>query len=156
MRKRNWILLIVSLVIILAFIFVLILSNKNKKLGFISDDSRQIALVQEIYKNLLDENIQEKINLTEDTSIYINFITYNHYVLSHESAIKDLLEDYITTEDSTKYTLSNEFNLKNLTLKVTLKRDDILDEKNYTYKLSTNKKENKIDYKLIDTEFIIE
>lgn len=156
MRKRNWILLIVSLVIIIAFIFVIILSNKNKNLGFISDDSRQIALVQEIYKLILDENLKNKINLTKDTSLYINFITYNHYVLSHESAINTLLESYTTDKDADKYTLSNEFNLKKQTLKVTLKRDDMLDEKNYMFKLKINKKENKIDYKLIDTEFVIE
>lgn len=156
MRKRNWILLIVSLVIIVAFIFVIILSNKNKNLGFISDDSRQIALVQEIYKLILDENLENKINLTKDTSLYINFITYNHYVLSHESAINTLLESYTTDKDADKYTLSNEFNLKKQTLKVTLQRDDMLDEKNYMFKLKINKKENKIDYKLIDTEFVIE
>ena len=156
MRKRNWILLIVSLVIIVAFIFVIILSNKNKNLGFISDDPRQIALVQEIYKLILDENLENKINLTKDTSLYINFITYNHYVLSHESAINTLLESYTTDKDADKYTLSNEFNLKKQTLKVTLKRDDMLDEKNYMFKLKINKKENKIDYKLIDTEFVIE
>ena len=156
MRKRNWVLLIVILVIIVAFIFVIVLSNKNNNLGFISDDSRQVALVQEIYKSILDENLENKINLTKDNSIYINFITYNHYVLSHESAINTLLETYTTDKDAEEYTISNEFNLKKLTLKVTLKRNDILDEKNYTYKLKINKKENKIDYKLIDTEFIIE
>lgn len=32
----------------------------------------------------------------------------------------------------------------------------MLDEKNYMFKLKINKKENKIDYKLIDTEFVIE
>ena len=66
MRKRNLILIIVSLIIIIAFVFVILLSNKNKKLGFISDEYRQITLVTNIYKEILDERLNEKILLNKD------------------------------------------------------------------------------------------
>lgn len=156
MRKRNLILIIVSLIIIIAFVFVILLSNKNKKLGFISDEYRQITLVTNIYKEILDERLNEKILLNKDTSIYINFITYTHYVISQENIINELLSNYTSEDAKTAYTLSNSFDLKKLTLTVTLKKDDSADCSIYTYKLKMNKKENKIDYKLINTEFIVE
>lgn len=156
MRKRNWILIIVSLIIVIAIIFVIILTNKNKRLKFMSDDSRQVELVKNIYTEILDEKATEKIVLNKDTSIFINFITYNHYVISQQNILDELFETYISDEAKATYTLSNSFNLSKLTLTVTLKRDDTTDTSIYTYKLIKNKKENKIDYKLIDTEFIIE
>ena len=78
MRKRNWILVIVTIVIIVALIFVITLSNKNKNLGFFSDDSRQVILVKELYENILNENLDTTSLLSKDTSLYINFITYKH------------------------------------------------------------------------------
>ena len=142
--------------IIIAFVFVILLSNKNKKLGFISDEYRQITLVTNIYKEILDERLNEKILLNKDTSVYINFITYTHYVISQENIINELLSNYTSEDAKTTYTLSNSFDLKKLTLTVTLKKDDSSDCSIYTYKLKMNKKENKIDYKLINTEFIVE
>lgn len=156
MRKRNWILLIISLIIIAAFIFVIILSNKNNKLKYFSDDLRQVTLVKEIYQQILDEKLNEKVILKEDTSIYINFITFNHYVISQENSINALLNNYISNDAKSTYTLDNKFDLKELTLTVTLKKEESLDTSIYTYKLSINKKENKINYKLLKTDHIIE
>ena len=156
MRKRNWILLIISLIIIAAFIFVIILSNKNNKLKYFSDDLRQVTLVKEIYQQILDEKLNEKVILKEDTSIYINFITFNHYVISQENSINALLDSYISNDAKSTYTLDNKFDLKELKLTVTLKKEESLDTSIYTYKLSINKKENKINYKLLKTDHIIE
>lgn len=158
MRRRNLVLIIISLVIIIALIFVIILSNKNRKLGFISDDSRQITLVKEIYSNILNEKFKDDYNvvLNKDTSIYINFITYNHYVISQENSINEVLLNYVSEDSENSYTLSNSFDLKKLTLTVKLEKENGVDDAIYTYKLSTNKKENKIEYKLIKTDFSVE
>ena len=128
MRKRNWILVIVTIVIIVALIFVITLSNKNKNLGFFSDDSRQVILVKELYENILNENLDTTSLLSKDTSLYINSITYKHYVIS------------------------NEFNLDNLTLSITLKKNDNSEKSTYKYKLKKDKKQNKISYKLLNVD----
>ena len=50
-------------------------------------------------------------------------------------------------ENSTNnYTLSNEFDLDKLKLTVSLKKNDSLDIRNYTYKLKIDKKNNTIKY----------
>lgn len=159
MKKGSLTLITLSIIILIIILFLVInLTNKNNILKFISDDSRQIALVQEIYKEILDENTQntKDIKINTDTSIYINFITYNHYVISHENAINNFLESYSLDNSQNSYTLSNDFDLKKLSLTVTLQNDNALDIKKYTYKLKPYKKENKIKYKLVKTDFTIE
>ena len=156
MRKRNLILIIVSLIIIIAFDFVILLSNKNKKLGFISDEYRQITLVTNIYKEILDERLNEKILLNKDTSVYINFITYTHYVISQENIINELLSNYTSEDAKTTYTLSNSFDLKKLTLTV----NGIYDKVYYMVHLNegeTIKSVEGAQYKKInDTYYLLE
>ena len=141
MRKRNWVLVIVTIVIIVALIFVITLSNKNKNLGFFSDDSRQVILVKELYENILNENLDTTSLLSKDTSLYINFITYKHYVISNENSINEVLSKYVSDNKTEGYTLSNEFNLDNLTLSVTLKKNDNSEKSTYKYKLKKDKKQ---------------
>jgi hypothetical protein len=130
------------------------LSNKNKTLGFISDDSRQVSVLKEIYEEILNESVTEDDCIIKDSSLNINFITYNHYVISQENIINSIFENYTIDNNKNNYTLSNSFNLKKLTLTVKLEKDDNVTARLYTYKLSMNKKENKINYKLIKTEYI--
>lgn len=155
MRKRNWGLIIATLILIIIILFLVVnLSNKNKKLGFISDDSRQIEFVQQAYRQVLDESLHEKIILDKDKSLYINFITYNHYLLSQENTLNSLFAEYSTEEAKEHYTLSNEFDLNKLTFTITLKKNDDIDAYIYTYKLDVDKKENKIKYKLLSARRI--
>lgn len=159
MKKGSLTLITISIVIVIMILFLVInLTHKNNILKFISDDSRQITLVQDIYKEILDENSTniENMNVNTDKSIFINFITYNHYVISHENIINETLENYIFENSKNNYTLSNNFDLNKLTLTVSLKKDDSLDIRDYTYKLKLDKKNNKIKYKLIKTDFSIE
>jgi len=110
MRKRNLVIIALSIVILTIFIFVINLSNKNNTLGFISDDSRQIALVCDLYSQILNEEVNAPTNLTKDTSIYINFITYGHYVISNETKINESLKGKFITEnnsESLNFILSN-------------------------------------------------
>ncbi len=152
MRKRNLVIIALSIVILTIFIFVINLSNKNNTLGFISDDSRQIALVCDLYSQILNEEVNAPTNLTKDTSIYINFITYGHYVISNETKINESLKGKFITEnnsESLNFILSNEFDLKTLTLNISLKNKENLSEKIYSYKLGKDKKNNSISYKLV-------
>lgn len=152
MRKRNWVLVIVTIVIIVALIFVITLSNKNKNLGFFSDDSRQVSLVKELYENILNENLDTTSLLNKDTSLYINFITYKHYVISNENSINEVLSKYVSDNKTEGYTLSNAFDLDTLTLSVTLKKNDNSEKSTYKYKLKKDKKQNKISYKLLNVD----
>lgn len=152
MRKRNLVIIALSIVILTIFIFVINLSNKNNTLGFISDDSRQIALVCDLYSQILNEEVNAPTNLTKDTSIYINFITYGHYVISNETKINESLKNKFITEnnsESLNFILSNEFDLKTLTLNISLKNKENSSEKIYSYKLGKDKKNNSISYKLV-------
>lgn len=152
MRKRNLVIIALSIVVLAIFVFVINLSNKNSTLGFISDDSRQIALVCNLYSQILSEEINTPTNLTKDTSVYINFITYGHYVISNEAKINESLKNKFLTEndiESNNLILSNDFNLKELTLNITLKNRDDSSEKVYSYKLGKDKKNNSISYKLM-------
>lgn len=152
MRKRNLVIIALSIVVLTVLIFVINLSNKNNTLGFISDDSRQIALVCDLYSQILNEEINAPTNLTKDTSIYINFITYGHYVISNETKINESLKNKFLTEndlEADNLILSNEFDLKSLTLNITLKNKDDSSEKTYSYELKKDKKNNSISYKLI-------
>ncbi len=152
MRKRNLVIIALSIVVLAIFVFVINLSNKNSTLGFISDDSRQIALVCNLYSQILSEEINAPTNLTKDTSVYINFITYGHYVISNEAKINESLKNKFLTEndiESNNLILSNDFNLKELTLNITLKNRDDSSEKVYSYKLGKDKKNNSISYKLM-------
>lgn len=152
MRKRNLVIIALSIVVLAIFIFVINLSNKNNTLGFISDDSRQIALVCDLYSQILSEEINAPTNLTKDTSVYINFITYGHYVISNETKINESLKNKFLTEnnlEASNLILSNEFDLKSLTLNITLRNKDDSSEKLYSYKLDKDKKNNAISYKLI-------
>lgn len=152
MRKRNLVIIALSIVILTIFIFVINLSNKNNTLGFISDDSRQIALVCDLYSQILNEEVNAPTNLTKDTPIYINFITYGHYVISNETKINESLKGKFITEnnsESLNFILSNEFDLKTLTLNISLKNKENLSEKIYSYKLGKDKKNNSISYKLV-------
>ncbi len=159
MKKGSLTLITLSIILVIIILFLVInLTSKNNILKFISDDSRQITLVQDIYKEILEENTQniENMKINTDTSVYINFITYNHYVISHENAINDFLKNYSFDNSQNSYTLSNNFDLKKLTFTITLQNDNSLDIKTYTYKLKPNKKDNKIKYKLRKTNFTIE
>ncbi len=159
MKKGSLTLITISVIIVIIILFLVInLTHKNNILKFISDDSRQITLAQNIYKEILDENSNniENINIDVDKSVFINFITYNHYVISHENIINDILENYMFENSTNNYTLSNEFDLDKLKLTVSLKKNDSLDIRNYTYKLKIDKKNNTIKYKLVKTDFSIE
>ncbi len=159
MKKGSLTLITISVIIVIIILFLVInLTHKNNILKFISDDSRQITLAQNIYKEILDENSNniENINIDVDKSVFINFITYNHYVISHENIINDILENYTFENSTNNYTLSNEFDLDKLKLTVSLKKNDSLDIRNYTYKLKIDKKNNTIKYKLVKTDFSIE
>ena len=159
MKKGSLTLITISVIIVIIILFLVInLTHKNNILKFISDDSRQITLAQNIYKEILDENSNniENINIDVDKSVFINFITYNHYVISHENIINDILENYMFENSTNNYTLSNEFDLDKLKLTVSLKKYDSLDIRNYTYKLKIDKKNNTIKYKLVKTDFSIE
>lgn len=159
MRKRNLFIIALSIIILVIFVSVINLSNKNNALGFISDDSRQIALVCDLYTQIINEEISAPTNLTKDTSIYINFITYGHYVISNETKINEIFKNKLLTEnnpESRNFTLKNEFDVKTLTLKIYVKDEDNSSCKIYSYKLGKDKKNNSISYKLIDTEITIE
>jgi len=114
MKKGSLTLITISVIIVIIILFLVInLTHKNNILKFISDDSRQITLAQNIYKEILDENSNniENINIDVDKSVFINFITYNHYVISHENIINDILENYMFENSTNNYTLSNSTHL---------------------------------------------
>ncbi len=156
MRKRYLVLIAVSLVLLTVIILVTNLSVKNNTLGFISDDTRQVALVTQLYSEILNKELKMPTSLNKDTSIYINFITYGHYVISNEAIIDNSFANELLSdkENAIKMTLSNEFDVKDLTLKVHLKEDDNINEIIYTYKLGKDKKNGKISYELLKVDYI--
>lgn len=156
MRKRYWGIIIAALLIIFILLFLVInLSNKNHQLGFISDEYRQTEVLQKIYTQMLDQELKEgKVILEKDPSVYINFITYNHYVISQENLLNDFFSKYTQENAKQTYTLSNAYDLKNSTLNITLSSNDNANKVIYTYKLDINKKDSKIKYNLVKIDRI--
>ena len=121
MRKRYWALILITFAIIISLFFMIKLTNRNKKLGYISDDARQVSLLKDIYK---------------------------------ENALNEFLDNYAIEKPAKLYTINNHFYLKDqkLGIEVSYLNDDgttHITER--IYKLKINKKEQKINYKLIDT-----
>lgn len=152
MRKRYWALILISLVIIISITFMITLTNRNKKIGYISDDARQVSLLKDIYTEILSQTLGENDGINPDNTVHINFVTYNHYVISQENALNEFLDTYAKVNPTKVYTITNDFYLRKQKLGITISSDNEDGTKHLTerlYKLKVNKKEHKIDYKLI-------
>lgn len=154
MRKRYWALILISLAIIISLFFMIKLTNRNKKLGYISDDARQVSLLKDIYTEIFNETLTQNDGIKPDNTVHVNFVTYNHYVISQENALNEFLDNYAIEKPTKLYTINNHFYLKyqKLGIEVSYQNED--GTKHITeriYKLKVNKKEQKINYKLIDT-----
>ena len=155
MRKRYWALILITFAIIISLFFMIKLTNRNKKLGYISDDARQVSLLKDIYTEIFNETLTKNDGIKPDNTVYVNFVTYNHYVISQENALNEFLDNYAIEKPTKVYTINNHFYLKDqkLGIEVSYLNDDgttHITER--IYKLKINKKEQKINYKLIDTK----
>ena len=100
MRKRNILLLFLGIVLITIMITVLIvLSSKNSKLDYMSDDNRQLELVKELYTNIVPTINSGNINIVADVSTYRNFITCENYDNTIIKEIETLINSYSTEEE---------------------------------------------------------
>ena len=149
MKKRYWALIIISLIFIVSFFFVINLTNRNKNIGYISDDSRQVALLKDIYKEIFSETLIDRATFSTDTSVHVNFVTFNHYVISQENILNDFLDFYALSNPNLTYEISNEFSLKDQKLTINLESQEPYKKITYTYKLTPHKKDNTIKHKLI-------
>ena len=151
MRKRNILLLFLGIVLITIMITVLIvLSSKNSKLDYMSDDNRQLELVKELYTNIVPTINSGNINIVADVSTYRNFITCENYDNTIIKEIETLINSYSTEEEKYNYTIKLSFNIKELQLIVLVENTERLDTTKYTYNLSIDKKNNKISYELVE------
>ncbi len=154
MRKRYWALILISLAIIISLFFMIKLTNRNKKLGYISDDARQVSLLKDIYTEIFNETLTQNDGIKPDNTVHVNFVTYNHYVISQENALNEFLDNYAIEKPAKLYTINNHFYLKDQKLGIEVSYQNEDGTKHITeriYKLKVNKKEQKINYKLIDT-----
>ena len=151
MRKRNILLLFLGIVLITIMITVLIvLSSKNSKLDYMSDDNRQLELVKELYTNIVPTINSGNINIVADVSTYRNFITCENYDNTIIKEIETLINSYSTEEEKYNYTIKFSFNIKELQLIVLVENTERLDTTKYIYNLSIDKKNNKISYELVE------
>lgn len=157
-KKRSFLIIILSIIILAAVIFIIFLSNKNSKLSFLSDDNRQVAFLKEIYPDFISKNTNSGVaNVYAADSYYTNFITYTNYNYENHEELENILNSYSTEEDLKDYTISTSFNIDTLTLSITLDNNDMVDKSTYHYKLGIDKKNNKITYKELDLkEHVIE
>ena len=157
-KKRSFLIIILSIIILAAVIFIVFLSNKNSKLSFLSDDNRQVAFLKEIYPDFISKNTNSGVaNVYTADSYYTNFITYTNYNYENHEELENILNSYSTEEDLKDYTISTSFNIDTLTLSITLDNNDMVDKSTYHYKLGIDKKNNKITYKELDLkEHVIE
>lgn len=157
-KKRSFLIIILSIIILAAVIFIVFLSNKNSKLSFLSDDNRQVAFLKEIYPDFISKNTNSGVaNVYAADSYYTNFITYTNYNYENHETLENILKSYSTEEDLKNYTISTSFNIDTLTLSITLDNNDMVDKSTYHYKLGIDKKNNKITYKELDfKEHVIE
>lgn len=157
-KKRSFLIIILSIIILAAVIFIVFLSNKNSKLSFLSDDNRQVAFLKEIYPDFISKNTNSGVaNVYAADSYYTNFITYTNYNYENHEELENILNFYSTEEDLKDYTISTSFNIDTLTLSITLDNNDMVDKSTYHYKLGIDKKNNKITYKELDLkEHVIE
>ncbi len=157
-KKRSFLIIILSIIILAAVIFIVFLSNKNSKLSFLSDDNRQVAFLKEIYPDFISKNTNSGVaNVYAADSYYTNFITYTNYNYENHEELENILNFYSTEEDLKDYTISTSFNIDTLTLSITLDNKDMVDKSTYHYKLGIDKKNNKITYKELDLkEHVIE
>lgn len=158
MKKRNIVLFTFTAIILIAVFSVIHLSIKNGKLKFISDDARQVDLALQIYSDFINSTTDGgNATITGDLSTYVNFINYTAYTQSNKEKIQNLFDSFTCNDTQRDYTISSEFNVKKLTLTLTLSNNNVNNIIKYTYKLKVNKKENKIDYKeLKNKEYIVE
>ena len=157
-KKRSFLIIILSIIILATVIFIVFLSNKNSKLSFLSDDNRQVAFLKEIYPDFISKNTNSGVaNVYAADSYYTNFITYTNYNYENHEELENILNSYSTEEDLKDYTISTSFNIDTLTLSITLDNNDMVDKSTYHYKLGIDKKNNKITYKELDLkEHVIE
>ena len=154
MRKRYWALILITFAIIISLFFMIKLTNRNKKLGYISDDARQVSLLKDIYTEIFNETLTQNDGIKPDNTVQVNFVTYNHYVISQENALNEFLDNYAIEKPAKLYTINNHFYLKDQKLGIEVWYQNEDGTKHITeriYKLKVNKKEQKINYKLIDT-----
>lgn len=151
MRKRNIALIAIAAVIIINIIVVIVLSIRNSKIKFISSDEKQSNLICEICSELLatNENYRNsKIKL--DKTAKTNFITYTNYDYKYQEKIEKMLEESTNKDSENEYLLSVSFDINKMRLIINFNSND---ENNiYSYKLSTDKKNNSIKYKLINDQ----
>lgn len=153
MRKRNILLIIFIVTILLIVIGVINLSIKNSKLRFMSDDSRQIELAKELYPEFIFQNSNDgNANITADLSVYRNFINYTIFTASDKTRVDEIFTIFSSEEENRNYTISSKFDIKKMILTLTLSNNDLIDYNTYSYKLNIDKKHNKITYKKLDEE----
>lgn len=153
MRKRNILLIIFIVTILLIVIGVINLSIKNSKLRFMSDDSRQIELAKELYPEFIFQNSNDgNANITADLSVYRNFINYTIFTASDKTRVDEIFTIFSSEEENRNYTISSKFDIKKMILTLTLSNNDLIDYNTYSYKLNIDKKHNKITYEKLDEE----
>lgn len=153
MRKRNILLIIFIITILLIVIGVINLSIKNSKLRFMSDDSRQIELAKELYPEFIFQNSNDgNANITADLSVYRNFINYTIFTASDKTRVDEIFTIFSSEEENRNYTISSKFDIKKMILTLTLSNNDLIDYNTYSYKLNIDKKHNKITYEKLDEE----
>ena len=116
MRKRYWALILITFAIIISLFFMIKLTNRNKKLGYISDDARQVSLLKDIYTEIFNETLTKNDGIKPDNTVYVNFVTYNHYVISQENALNEFLDNYAIEKPTKVYTINNHFYFHNFYL----------------------------------------
>lgn len=156
MKKGRLILIIISFITLFLILGVIQLSIKNNKLKFLSDNSRQIIALKQIYEEIIISKNSGNIFLQPDSSIYKNFINYTTYSEAQKADIDALFNNFSSIEQNKEYKISSEFNVKKLQLIVTIENISILDTSKYIYNLDMDKKNNAITFKQISFEHEIE
>ena len=144
MKKRWLFLIVIGLVFTMFIVFVIRLTYKNSTLKYLSDDLRQVELLNELSTSIIESKIEDNnIKIEFDKEFFLNFVNNTAYVTSQKEALSSsILEHSNGDNEATIYTISSSFNPKKLIL--TIKFSEQIDKDSstsyeITYKLSKGK-----------------
>ncbi len=156
MKKRYLLLVLIVLILVGIMIFVTRLTIKNNRLNFISDDTRQVKLLNELYNSIIASKHEGKINVSEDITSTQNFINHTPFVISQKELIDETFSSYSTEEKNRNYIIKTSYDLDHDILTISLENKEFFETRTIKYKLDADRKNNVITYKVLSDEEAIE
>lgn len=156
MKKRYLFLALIFIILVGIIILVTKLTIKNNRLNFLSDDTRQVNLLNELYNSIISSKHDGKINVSEDITTTQNFINHTPFVISQKEKIDTTFSSYSTEEENRNYIIKTNYDIDHNILTISLENKEFFETKTVKYKLGADRKNNIITYKVISDEEAIE